>query len=53
MPSAELIETSQLFKRVLRLMGNRFEISVIAGNENYANRCIDAAVAEIQELKNY
>ncbi|MBA2250681.1 MAG: FAD:protein FMN transferase [Chitinophagaceae bacterium] len=44
-------ETSLLHKRVLRLMGNRFEISVLTTDESRANICIDAAVAEIQRIE--
>ena len=32
-------------------MGNRFEISIIAEDEQYAKICIDAAVAEIQRIE--
>ena len=32
-------------------MGNRFEISVLAGDAVYANECIDAAVQEIQRIE--
>jgi FAD:protein FMN transferase len=52
MPLAEPIAISTLHKRVLRLMGNRFEISVIADDAAYANKCIDAAVQEIQRIEN-
>lgn len=43
-----------IFKRVLKLMGNRFEISVVAPPEEeaWANSCIDAAVEEIQRIEN-
>jgi FAD:protein FMN transferase len=52
MPLAEPIAISTLHKKVLRLMGNRFEISVIADDAAYANKCIDAAVQEIQRIEN-
>ena len=52
MQTAELIQTSMLHKQVLRLMGNRFEISVMANDEGYANSCIEAAVEEIQRIEN-
>ncbi|HEY8688308.1 MAG TPA: FAD:protein FMN transferase [Chitinophagaceae bacterium] len=48
MQIAEFTKTSTLHKKVLRLMGNRFEISVDADN---ANKCIDAAVLEIQRIE--
>lgn len=40
-----------LYKRVLRLMGNRFELSVVADDEAFANHCIDEAIAEIQRIE--
>lgn len=41
----------QIFKRGMRLMGNLFEISVVADDENWANTQIDLAVAEIQRIE--
>ena len=38
-------------KRILRLMGNRFEISVVSDDEHLAHNCIDAAVAEISRIE--
>ena len=38
-------------KRVLRLMGNRFEISVVSDDEQWAHQCIDAAVEEISRIE--
>lgn len=32
-------------------MGNRFELSVVSGNETWARQCIDAGVAEIQRIE--
>jgi len=40
-----------IFKRVLKLMGNRFEISVVTEHELVANMCIDAAVEEIRRIE--
>jgi thiamine biosynthesis lipoprotein len=42
-----------IFKRVLKLMGNRFEISVVAPHDEntWASNCIDSAVAEIQRIE--
>ena len=42
-----------IFKRTLKLMGNRFEISVVADQEDegWANNCIDAAIVEIQRIE--
>lgn len=43
--------TGQLHRKVLRLMGNRFEISAVAANADFAERCIDAAIAEISRIE--
>jgi len=40
-----------LFRKVMKLMGNRFEISVVADDEVWANECIDAAVEEISRIE--
>jgi len=42
---------ASIFKRVLRLMGNRFEISVVHNDELFANKCIDVAISEIQRIE--
>ena len=39
------------YKKNLKLMGNRFEISILANDENFANTCIDLAVAEISRIE--
>jgi len=41
----------QLFKRTFRLMGNHFELSVVAREEKWAMESIDAGVAEIQRIE--
>ncbi len=41
----------QLHKKVLRLMGNRFEISVVSGDAAFAETCIDAAIAEVSRIE--
>jgi thiamine biosynthesis lipoprotein len=51
MQTAELIQTSVLYKKVLRLMGNRFEISVMAKEEGSANSSLNAAVEEIERIE--
>ncbi|HTC00097.1 MAG TPA: FAD:protein FMN transferase [Ferruginibacter sp.] len=43
--------TSILHKKVLRLMGNRFEISVLSNNEQWAAECITAAITEISRIE--
>ena len=40
-----------VFKKGLKLMGNHFEISVVANNEAWANERIDAGVQEIQRIE--
>jgi thiamine biosynthesis lipoprotein len=40
-----------LQKRVLKLMGNRFEISVVHKDEKWAKACIDEAVTEISRIE--
>lgn len=54
MPETETISiTKTIFRRVLKLMGNRFEISVVADedDEGWANNCIESAVGEIQRIE--
>jgi len=52
MPNTEtLIVPLTAHKRVLKLMGNRFEISVVGDDENWANERIDMAVAEISRIE--
>jgi FAD:protein FMN transferase len=41
----------QLFTRALKLMGNRFELSVMSDDEGWANLRIDDGVAEIQRIE--
>jgi len=40
-----------VFKRACKLMGNRFELTVVATNERWANTKIDAGIAEIQRIE--
>ena len=39
------------YKKNLKLMGNRFEISILANEENFANANIELAVAEISRIE--
>ncbi|MEZ4912443.1 MAG: FAD:protein FMN transferase [Chitinophagales bacterium] len=41
----------QSYKRTLLLMGSRFEITVVANNEQEGEECIDLAVAEISRIE--
>jgi hypothetical protein len=40
-----------LYKRVLRLMGNMFEITVVADDGAHAKESTDAAIAEMQRIE--
>jgi len=40
-----------LYRRVLKLMGNRFEISVVTPDAIHAEKCIDKAVDEIRRIE--
>jgi FAD:protein FMN transferase len=42
---------SHIYQRVLRLMGNRFEFSVVSDNETWAQTQIDAAIAEVSRIE--
>lgn len=39
------------YKRHMRLMGNAFEITVVATDAEFADKCIDNAVAEISRIE--
>ncbi|AMP97554.1 Thiamin biosynthesis lipoprotein ApbE [Pedobacter cryoconitis] len=39
------------YNRVLKLMGNRFEFTVIAGHETAGEKAIDAAIAEVSRIE--
>ncbi|MDO6429535.1 FAD:protein FMN transferase [Flavitalea sp. BT771] len=41
----------QIFKRAMKLMGNHFELSVVAEEEEWAHHRIDAGVREIQRIE--
>jgi len=52
MPNTETLTANKtVHQRALRLMGNRFEISVVSDDADWASACIDAAVAEIQRIE--
>jgi thiamine biosynthesis lipoprotein len=42
---------NKLFKRALKLMGNRFEFSVVHPDPDYAEACLNAAISEVQRLE--
>ena len=41
----------QPYKRTLKLMGSRFDITVVANDSIQANKYIDTAVAEISRIE--
>jgi thiamine biosynthesis lipoprotein len=43
--------TKSIYKKVIKLMGNRFELSVVADNLLWANDKIDAGITEIQRIE--
>lgn len=52
MQSPEVLTKKLLvYKRVLKLMGNRFEISVVADDKIWANVRIDLAISEITRIE--
>jgi thiamine biosynthesis lipoprotein len=51
MQVADTKSQAALHRRVLRLMGNRFEISVVCDDVEWAEQCIDAAVSEISRIE--
>lgn len=51
MHAIEQLHKLDVHKRVLKLMGNRFEISVVSDNAYWAQKRIDSSVAEIQRIE--
>lgn len=51
MLTGNCIAKQEVHNRTLKLMGNKFEISVVANNAHWAKECIDAAVVEIQRIE--
>jgi len=45
------IEQQIVHSRVTKLMGNRFEFSVVPGSENKADHCIDLAITEVARIE--
>ena len=41
----------RVFKRAMKLMGNHFELTVVAADESWANERIDCGVQEIQRIE--
>lgn len=51
MQAVESMISDTVYKRVLKLMGNRFEISVVADDKEWAEYRINLAIAEIQRIE--
>lgn len=51
MSQTATIANQQMFQQSMKLMGNRFEISVVAENETWANARIAEAVNEIKRIE--
>jgi thiamine biosynthesis lipoprotein len=52
MQTSEVIKIApSIYKQVLKLMGNRFEISIVADDPEWADECIADAVKEIQRIE--
>lgn len=51
--SKEFLTPSTINKRIIKLMGNRFEISVVTNEAEavWANNCIETAIGEIQRIE--
>jgi FAD:protein FMN transferase len=45
------MQSRNVYKRAMKLMGNQFEISVVANDEGWANEMIDAGVNEIKRIE--
>jgi thiamine biosynthesis lipoprotein len=48
----KITDHKTVFSKSLKLMGNRFQISVVAENQAWADGCIQAAIHEIQRIEN-
>ncbi len=51
MPENSILSLELVHKKALKLMGNRFEITVVSSNEKKASADIDAAVREISRIE--
>ncbi|TKC00932.1 FAD:protein FMN transferase [Pedobacter cryophilus] len=51
MLKSELTLKQQIFKRSMKLMGNQFEISIVAEEDDFAQQKINEAVAEISRIE--
>ncbi|MFL5772260.1 MAG: FAD:protein FMN transferase, partial [Flavisolibacter sp.] len=44
-------ESYRIFRKVLKLMGNRFEFTVVSDDELFAENCIDEAINEVRRIE--
>ncbi|SEL39007.1 thiamine biosynthesis lipoprotein [Chitinophaga rupis] len=51
MENANVLQTASMHRRVLKLMGNRFEITVVSDDAAWAQERINDAIAEIQRIE--
>lgn len=51
MQAIEILQQT-MHKRVVRLMGNRFEISIVSDDEQWAQNLIESAILEIRRIEN-
>ena len=51
MQATDTVIHHQLYRQSMKLMGNRFEITVVADDEIWAGQMINAAVSEIQRIE--
>ncbi len=49
--NSEVVFAERLFKQTMKLMGNRFDITVVGEDEDWANQMIAAAVSEIERIE--
>ncbi len=45
------MENAAIYHKSLKLMGNRFQLSAMGNDEDWANACIDAGIKEIQRIE--
>lgn len=45
------MNTLQVYKEEAHLMGNHFELSVVSDNQDWAKKCIQAGITEIQRIE--
>ena len=51
MENANVLQTASMHRRVLKLMGNRFEITVVSDDAAWAQERINDAIAEMQRIE--